>query len=74
MTLIASTKNAALTKINVDWIPTALIGPIVVTILHAIEVKEIVTITLIVMEHFSAAVTIVQVDQLEWTAAQVGQS
>ena len=73
MTLIAPIKNATLTPINADWIPTALIGPIVVKIIRAIKGREIVTIILIVKEHFSAALTIVQVDQLEWTAAQVGQ-
>ena len=74
MILIAWTKNATPTAISVGWIPTALIGPIVVKILHAIKGREIVIFTLIVKEHFSAALTIVQVDQLEWTAALVGQS
>ena len=32
--------------------------------------REIVIIILIVMEHFSVAMTIVQVDQQEWTAVQ----
>ena len=33
--------------------------------------REIVIITLIVKEHFSVAMTIVQVDQQDWTAAQM---
>ena len=71
MTLIASTKNAALTKINVDWIPTALIGPSAARIHLVLMGREIVIITQTVKEHFSVAMTIVQVDQLEWTAAQM---
>ena len=74
MTLIAPIKNVTLTPIYAGWIPTALIGPIVVKIFCAIKGREIVMFTLIVKEHFSAVLTIVQVDQLEWTAALVGQS
>ena len=33
--------------------------------------REIVIITWTVKEHFSVAMTIVQVDQVEWTAAQM---
>ena len=33
--------------------------------------REIVIITLTAQEHFSVAMTIVQVDQKEWTAAQM---
>ena len=66
MTLIALTKNATMTSINVDWIPTAPIGPIAARIHLVLMGREIVIITLIVKEHFSVAMTIVQVDQQEW--------
>ena len=35
------------------------------------RVREIVIITLIVKEHFSVAMTTVQVDRQEWTAAHM---
>ena len=59
---------------NVDWIPTALIGPSAAWIHLVLMGTEIVIITQTVMGFFSVAMTIVQVDQLEWTAALVGQS
>ena len=68
MTLTALTKNATLTSINVDWIPTAPIGLIAARLHLALMGREIVIITRIVKEHFSAAMTIVQVDQQDWTA------
>ena len=71
MTLTALTKNATLTSINVDWIPTAPIGPIAARIHLVLMGREIVIITLIVREHFFAAMTIAQVEQEEWTAAQM---
>ena len=71
MTLTALTKNVTLTSINVDWIPTALIGQIAARIHLVLMGREIVIITLIVMEPFSVAMTIVQVDQQEWTAVQM---
>ena len=40
--------------------------------IHLVQMgREIVIITQIVKEHFSVAMTIVQVDQVEWTAAQM---
>ena len=66
MTLTALTKNATLTSINVDWIPTALIGPTAARIHLVLMGREIVIITRIVKEHFSVAMIIVQVDQQEW--------
>ena len=71
MTLTALTKNATLTSINVDWIPTAPIGQSATRIHHVLMGREIVIITWIVREHFSVAMTIVQVDQQEWTAVQM---
>ena len=71
MTLTALTKNATLTSINVDWIPTAPIGQSAARIHLVLMGREIVIITLIVKEHSSAAMTIVQVDQQEWTAVQM---
>ena len=38
---------------------------------HVLMGRVIAIITLIVKEHFSAAMTIVQVDQQEWTAVQM---
>ena len=73
MTLIVVIKNATQTPINVGWIPTVLIGPIVVKILRAIKGRETVIITLIVRGHyFYVALTTVQVKQQEWTAARKG--
>ena len=71
MILIVLIKNATQTPIIVGWIPTVLIGQIAPRIPHVLMEREIVTITLIVKEHFSVAMTIVQVDQQEWTAAQM---
>ena len=71
MTLTVLTKNATLTSINVDWIPTAPIGQSAARIHLVLMGREIVIITRIVREHFSVAMTIVQVDQQEWTAVQM---
>ena len=70
MTLTALTKNATLTSINVDWIPTAPTGPSAARIHNVMMGREIVIITRIVREHFFVAMTTVQVDQQEWTAVQ----
>ena len=56
---------------DVDWIPTVLIGQSAAKPPGVLMGKVIVIITLIVKEHSSVAMTIVQVDQLEWTAAQM---
>ena len=71
MTLTAWIKNAILTEINADWIPTARIGPSVARVHHVPKGKETVIITLNAREHYSVAMTIVKVDQQEWTAAQM---
>ena len=71
MTLSALIKSATLTSINAALIPTALIGPSAVRLHLVLTGREIVIITRIVMEDFSVALTIVQVDQQEWTAAQM---
>ena len=47
------------------------LGPSAVRIPHVLMVREIVIITLIVKEHFSVAMTTVQVDRQEWTAAHM---
>ena len=74
MTLSALIKSATLTSINAALIPTALIGPSAARLHLVLMGREIVIITQTVKEHFSVALTMVQVDQLEWTAALVGQS
>ena len=71
MTLIAWIKNATLKSINVDWIPTALIGLSAAQFHLVLMGREIVIITLTVQEHLSVAMIIVLVDQQEWTAAQM---
>ena len=57
---------------DVDWIPTALIGPSATRILHVLMGKETAMMTLIVREHYSVAMTIVQMatNQQEWTAVR----
>ena len=59
MILTASIKNATKNTVNVDLIPTVLIGPSAARIYHVLMGKETVIITLIVKEHFSVGMTIV---------------
>ena len=66
MTLIAQVENAMLKTINAVWTLTLLIGLGAVNILHVLIEKEIVTITLIVKEHYSVAITTVQMDHQGW--------
>ena len=66
MTQIAQqVEIAMLNTINVIY------GQHAARIHHVLMGREIVIITQIVKEHFSVAMTIVQVDQQEWTAAQM---
>ena len=72
MTLIAQqVENAILNTINAVWTLTLLIGQDAARVHLVLMGREIVIITRIVREHFSVAMTIVQVDQQEWTAAQM---
>ena len=70
MTLSALIKNAILTLINADWTPTALIGQSAARIPLVPMGREIVIITPIVRDHYFVAMTIVRMDQLEWTAVK----
>ena len=73
MILIAWTKSATQTPINVAWIPIALIGPIAVNILYAIKRRVIVINMLSVKENYCVVLTIALLDQHIWTAVQVAQ-
>ena len=67
MTLTALTKNATLTSINVDWIPTAPIGQSAAMIHHAM--MERVTAIMIgnVKACLCAAMISVDMDHQKWT-------
>ena len=65
MTLNAQVEIATWNTTNVTYGLTAARMPL------ALMGKDIVMITPIVTEHSSVAMTIVQVDQQEWTAAQM---
>ena len=65
MTLNAQVEIATWNTTNVTYGLTAAQMPL------ALMGKDIVMITPIVTEHSSVAMTIVQVDQQEWTAAQM---
>ena len=69
MTLTVLIRNAMWTSINVDWTPSAQHGPTAARPHLVLVEREIVISTQIVKEHCSVAMTIVQVDQQEWTAA-----
>ena len=51
---------------DAEWIPMALIGQTAAREYHVLMGREIVIFTLIVKEHFSVAMTIVQMDPQEW--------
>ena len=69
MTLIASTKNATKTPINVDWIPTALIGLSAARIHHVLMGRAIVIKTQNVKVYLSVALTTVLMEQIFWIVA-----
>ena len=70
MTLTASTKNATLITINVDWIPTALIGQTAARIHHAVMGRVTVIMTLNVMVYCCVAAITVKVDHQKWIAVK----